>query len=218
MVGDGIVALIRCRNEERWIGHAIQSVIDCIPEAKILVVDDRSTDESQVVVRQFCHTDISVLETDGLYTPGRALNDAIEWISMNLGSDYTLVMSAHCTLVKGTIVPVGSLKEHCVVWGKQIPVYRGKKINRRYIWSNFGDDDQVNYFSEIEKRYFIHNALALYRTETLRRFPFDENLQGKEDRYWATEMIDMERKTYYCPSMVCYHHWTPNGATWRGLA
>ena len=29
---DNISVIIRCRNEEQWIGHYIQSVIDCFNE------------------------------------------------------------------------------------------------------------------------------------------------------------------------------------------
>ena len=37
-------------------------------------------------------------------------------------------------------------------------------------------------FSKLENRYFIHNALAIYNKKFL-KYPFDEKLLGKEDRY-----------------------------------
>ena len=46
-------------------------------------------------------------------------------------------------------------------------------------------------YSSQEKRYFLHNAMALYKKSMLMEFPFDEELVGKEDRYWANEIIDM---------------------------
>ena len=37
---DNLSVLIRCRNEERWIGHSIQSVIDTFENPEIVVVDN----------------------------------------------------------------------------------------------------------------------------------------------------------------------------------
>ena len=48
-----ISVVIRCKDEERWIGHAIQSVIDFIPENEIIVVDNGSKDKSLEIVQQF---------------------------------------------------------------------------------------------------------------------------------------------------------------------
>ena len=37
---DEISIIIRSKNEERWIGHAIQSVIDNLPNNEIIIVDN----------------------------------------------------------------------------------------------------------------------------------------------------------------------------------
>ena len=50
---DNLSVLIRCRNEERWIGHSIQSVIDTFENPEIVVVDNGSTDNSKDVVQMF---------------------------------------------------------------------------------------------------------------------------------------------------------------------
>ena len=50
---DNLSVLIRCRNEERWIGHSIQSVIDTFENPEIVVVDNGSTDNSKDVVKMF---------------------------------------------------------------------------------------------------------------------------------------------------------------------
>jgi len=44
-----------------------------------------------------------------------------------------------------------------------------------------------------------------------------EEYSGKEDRYWAKEIIDKGHSYLYDPNQVVYHFWTKNGATWRGL-
>ena len=105
------------------------------------------------------------------------------------------------------------------IWGKQIPIYFGKKINRnRYIWKNFEDKDNINYYSEGENRYFLHNACCFYLKDTLIKYPFDENLIGKEDRYWAIDRINnKDGSIYYDSELICDHHYTLNGSTWKSV-
>ena len=111
----------------------------------------------------------------------------------------------------------GLLDENCVVGGKQIPIYRGKKITPRYVWSNFEEHDIVNQFSKSENRYFLHNAFAFYTKQTLVEYPFDEHLAGKEDRYWVNDRIEEGMDSYYDSATTCHHHYTTNGATWKGI-
>ena len=42
---DNISVIIRNRNEERYIGYAIQSVLDNFKDPEIVVVDNNSTDK-----------------------------------------------------------------------------------------------------------------------------------------------------------------------------
>ena len=127
-------------------------------------------------------------------------------------------MSAHCVikyLEKKNLKK--NFQNYKCFYGNQIPVYRGKKIQKRYIWSNFKDKSSENLFSEQENRYFLHNAFAFYNRKFLIENPFDENLSGKEDRYWANSIINKNYKILYDPSISVYHHYTLNGATWKGI-
>ena len=56
-------------------------------------------------------------------------------------------------------------------------------------------------FSKLENRYFLHNALAVYKKTTLKKFPFDENLTSKEDRYWANKIIKKKMNFIYDPKL-----------------
>ena len=85
------------------------------------------------------------------------------------------------------------------------------------MWSNFKSTDEINLFSESENRYFLHNAFAYYKKDTLLANPFDENLTSKEERYWVNDMIGRGAESYYSADSKCYHHYTTNGATWKGL-
>ena len=221
---DNISVLIRCRNEERWIGHTIQSVIDSFDKPEIVVVNNNSTDESMSIVNMFkkdkllmddggSYTDINIHNING-YSPGKSLNYGVTKCS----NDYILVLSAHCVLFRQNLDRIKKqLENYCVVGGKQIPIYRGKKITPRYVWSNFKSTDEINLFSESENRYFLHNAFAYYKKDILLTNPFDENLTSKEERYWVNDMIGRGAESYYSADSKCYHHYTTNGATWKGL-
>ena len=220
---DNISVLIRCKNEERWIGHTIQSVIDSFDKPEIIVVNNNSTDDSMRIVKLFNrdkklnnggnYTDIKIYDID-TYSPGKSLNYGVTKCS----NDYILVLSAHCVLFRQNLDRIKKqLENYCVVGGKQIPIYRGKKITPRYVWSNFKSTDEINLFSESENRYFLHNAFAYYKKDILLANPFDENLTSKEERYWVNDMIDRGGKSYYDESSRCYHHYTTNGATWKGI-
>ena len=168
---DNISVIIRNRNEERHIGYVIQSVLDNFENAEIIIIDNNSTDNSLRIVNTFDFEDIKIYNIDS-YTPGKSLNFGVSKCS----NDYILILSAHTEIVEchwGKIKRY--LENHCVVGGRQIPIYKGKKIGRRYVWSNFIDNDAENYFSESENRYFLHNAFSFYKKEILIKYPFPIN-------------------------------------------
>ena len=210
-----ISVIIRCKNEEQWIGHTVQSVLDHLSDPEIIMIDNESNDDSRDVIRMFeHHSDIKRISIDN-YSPGAAINLGAKEVKY----EYILLLSAHCVIVDFNLSKhLQDLEQYCVVFGKQIPYYRGRRIGQRYLWGNFSDKEAINMFSKGENRYFLHNAFALYKTEILLEHPFDEKLYGKEDRYWANDMI---KKHYYQilydPVMKCRHHWTPDGATWKGI-
>ena len=110
------------------------------------------------------------------------------------------------------------MNKYAGIFGNQIPVYKGKKIQKRYIWSNFKNDgSKINLFSDIENRYFFHNAFSFFKRKILKKFPFEEELTGKEDRYWAKMIVDNKLNYLYEPDHVVEHYYTKNGNTWRGL-
>jgi len=50
---DRISVIIRSRNEERWIGHCIQSIIEFLHKPEIIIVDNNSKDETIPIVKSF---------------------------------------------------------------------------------------------------------------------------------------------------------------------
>mgnify|MGYP003151850420 CR=1 FL=1 len=73
----GVSCIIRCRDEEQWIGHSIQSFIDFFPDGQIVIVDNNSSDESMEIAKLFDYFDIDFINIDD-YTPGKSLNLAVK--------------------------------------------------------------------------------------------------------------------------------------------
>ena len=48
-----ISVLIRVKNEERWVGHCIQSVLDFIDDPEIIIINNNSNDNSLNVINHF---------------------------------------------------------------------------------------------------------------------------------------------------------------------
>lgn len=225
MLDKKISVVIRCKNESRWIGHALQSVIDHVPNNEVILVDNNSTDNSLEIAQQFQrnpsleenrkkYTDINVVNIEK-YSPGAALNLG----TARANGDYVMFLSSHCAL-KSFNVPkvIDELEKHSAIFGNQDPIYRGQKITKRYLWSHFGDKELINPYSDLENRYFFHNALSIAKRETLVNYPFDEKLWGKEDRYWAGDIIEKHNgSVLYDPSLSCEHFYTADGNTWKGV-
>lgn len=223
-----ITFIIRTKNEERWVGHAIQSVLDRVYRPEILIVDNNSTDKTLKIVKYFMHdpqlnddesnhpsgknyTDLKILNIKD-YTPGAALNYGVK----NASNNTIVIMSAHCVLKKFNLESISThLKKYACIFGNQTPIWEGKKLTKRYIWSHFVNRKVENMFSKLENRYFIHNALAVYNKKVLKKHPFDANLLGKEDRYWAKKIIKNKFKFLYDPSFEAEHHYTDGGSTWK---
>ena len=98
---DNVSVIIRVKNEERWIGHAIQSTLDTLngPKLSLITINDESID----IVRSFRHdpalenerryADVIITSISD-YTPGRALNQGVSHCTF----DNILILSAHCVI------------------------------------------------------------------------------------------------------------------------
>lgn len=220
-----VSVIIRVRNEERWIGHAIQSVLNNIFKPEIIIINNNSSDNSLDIVRRFSedpnlndtsnpnYTNVKITNVEN-YSPGRSLNHGFNIAKY----DNILVLSAHCVLKNFNLEKhLIDLEKFKAIFGNQIPIWDGKKITKRYIWSHFKDNEEINMFSDLEKRHFLHNALCLYKKNFVLDNKFDEELNTKEDRYWANNIVNNGLQYLYDPSLAAYHHYTENGATWKGL-
>lgn len=217
--------ILRVKNEENHIGYCLQSILNTFDFPEIIVINNNSKDESMSIVKHFQrdtslnsndkrYTNIKIVDIDE-YSPGKALNLGVQHSS----NKFCLIISAHCKLIKFDLKKnINNLKNYIAIYGKQKPIWNGKQITKRYIWSNFGENNKINYFSKQENRYFFHNAFSFFKKQTLINFPFNEKLTSKEDRYWAQNIIENKGKSilYYSKNLV-EHYYTKNGATWKNI-
>jgi len=220
-----ISVIIRSKNEERWIGHAIQSILDNLTKPEIIIIDNFSKDETINIVKSFVvdpllnnnknrnYTKIKIFQLKD-YSPGKSINFGVRKARFN----NIMILSAHCVLKKINFEEIKkNLRKYVAIFGNQEPIWKGKKISKRYIWSHFKDKKIINMFSKAEKRYFLHNAAAFYNKKYLLKNPFDEYLHTKEDRYWANKIVKKGKKYLYDPNFSVEHHYTPGGNTWKGI-
>ena len=211
---DDISIIIRNRNEAEFIGFAIQSCLDFFSDPEIIIMDNNSKDDSLEVVQYFNDRTKIKIHNVTNYRPGQSINQGVKLSSKK----YILVLSAHTQIINFDFEIVkNALESHLAVFGKQVPIFRGKKITPRYIWRNFDDKMEINKFSSIENRLFLHNAFCFYKRETLIKYPMPEIYASKEDRYWAKLIVEANQTYVYEPKLICNHFFTKNGATWKGL-
>ena len=137
--------IIPCYNESENISliFNILSLFD--NDVEIVIVDNKSTDESLNIVKHFQqdpelndknnpqYTKINILNLDD-YSPGQGINLGVK----NCNNNYILVISSHCILTKIDMEKHKlDLEKHVCIFGNQIPVWMGKKIKKRYLWSHF---------------------------------------------------------------------------------
>ena len=209
-----ISIIVRNKNEAEFIGFTLQSCLDFFETPEIIIVDNNSSDDSLDIVQNFNNRTNIIVKNINRYKPGESINKGVKYAS----HDYVLVLSAHTQIIQLDFESIKkNLDKHKAVFGQQIPIHRGKKITPGYIWKNFSNEKEINKFSNIENRLFLHNAFCFYRRDTLIEFPMPVNYSGKEDRYWAKDIVDKNHSFLYDPIQKCHHFWTKNGATWKGL-
>ena len=95
LMNNNLSIVIRTRNEERHIGHAIQSCIDNFDDPEIIIVDNKSKDDTLEVVSLFDKYNIKTVQLKSSYSPGKSLNLGIK----NCTNETVLILSAHCQIV-----------------------------------------------------------------------------------------------------------------------
>ena len=62
-----ISVILRSKNEERWVGHCIQSILDNFTNPEIINIDNQSTDDTAQIIKNF-RKDNNLISDDPRYT------------------------------------------------------------------------------------------------------------------------------------------------------
>ena len=177
--------ILRTRNEEKWIGHAIQSILDNLYKPEIIIIDNNSKDQTLDIIKHFIqephlektvskYTNIKIFSIND-YSPGKALNFGVKKSTKK----NIMIMSAHCILKNINYEKhIKDLKKYVGIFGKQNPIWNGKRITKRYIWSHFVDKEIKNMYSKLENRFFFIMPFQFFK-KILLKYPFQEKLAGK---------------------------------------
>ena len=190
--------VIRCRNEEDWIGHCLAAVFAQEgPRPEVVIVDNGSTDKTLAIVALYPIASVVLVEA---YAPGHALNRGIEATQ----GDIVVLLSAHCVpqdrqwlshLVAGFSDGIAG------VYGRQLPVAFSEASDFRDLVVTFGPEARVQKTDS-----FFHNANSAIRRTVWAQTPFDEEVTNIEDRLWAKQVLGQGYRIAYEPRAAVFHH------------
>ena len=191
--------IIRCKNEEDWIGHCLQSVYkQGLKNFEVIIVDSGSTDKTLEIVRSFKVDHIIKIKD---YKPGYAINEGAKIAN----GEVLVMLSSHC-VVKGTNWLrdlIENFKDPSIagVYGRQLPVTFSSPTDVRDLFITFGLDKRIQV-----QDYFFHNANSAIKKKIWDRFPFDDEATNIEDRIWGKKVTDAGFNIVYEPSAEVFHH------------
>ncbi len=198
-----ISVVIRAHNEAKWLGRCLYALSkQRLNIDDVILVDNESTDDTRDIGEAYGVRLISIPRDD--FTFGRALNIGIGAARHEAVS----ILSAHCIPVDelwGDYIHVhlgkGSQQKICGVYGRQEPLPETSAMDARDLWTTFREERQIQ-----ESDYFFHNANSAVRKSLWHDNPFDEEINGVEDRAWGKVMIGLGYQILYEPHARVYHH------------
>ena len=199
MIAKEVSIIIRCKNEEDWIGHCLRAVYSQdYEDFEVVIVDSGSTDETIRIAKTF---DVDKIVKLDFFKPGFAINQGIK---ASIGK-FIVILSAHCVPKSNNWLEnlISNLRDDNVagVYGRQLPVAYSKANDVRDLFITFGLDKRVQV-----KDYFFHNANSAISRSVWDDFNFDNDTTNIEDRIWAKEVIGSGYKLVYEPNAEVYHH------------
>jgi glycosyltransferase involved in cell wall biosynthesis len=207
-----ISIIIACRNEEKFIGKCLDSIIHQVypkDRLEVLVVDGESTDKTKDVVKKYVqvYPFIRLLENSRKVTPA-AMNIGIK----NSKGDVIILVNAHSILDKSFLEnSIGSLNRTNAdaVGGRLKAIHEGSSLMTKAIPlatdSIFGAGGK-RYRSRLEEG-FVKDTLpyCAYRREIIDRVGLiDEDLIRDQDEELNYRILKKGGKIYYSPQIKSY--------------
>jgi len=195
-----VSVVIRTKNEERWIDRCLRALslqVGCSFE--VVVVDNQSTDRTLELLKNHACRLETIADAD--FTHGRSINQGIR----SRPSDFVAILSGHCVPLSERWLErlLAPFSDPTVagVYGRQEPLPDSSPFDKRDLWTTFGLDRRVQV-----NDWFFHNANSMIRRSVWDQLPFDEEIDGVEDRDWAKRVQERGYRIVYEPRAAVFHH------------
>ncbi len=192
--------VIRSKNEAKWIGRCLFALSQQrLAEVEPILVDNASTDGTREIAERVGARIVDISDAD--FTFGRAINVGFEAAR----HPYVAVLSAHCLPVDELwadyLVAAARLDDGVAgAYGRQEPLPDSSAFDKRDLWLTFRDQRLHQ-----TRDAFFHNANSVVPMAVWREHPFDEGIDGQEDREWGQRMIAQGYSLVYEPHARVYH-------------
>ncbi|MFQ6027625.1 MAG: glycosyltransferase family 2 protein [Dehalococcoidia bacterium] len=195
----GISLVIRCYNEERYIGRLLKGVQQqTVQDVEIIVVDSGSTDSTLSIVSQFPVKLLSIKPED--FSFGRSLNIGCQAAT----KEFIAIASAHVypkyqDWLERLVAPFSD-PQVALVYGKQRGDATTKYSEHRILTKWFPEQSNPN-----QDHPFCNNANAAIRQSIWEQLKYDEDLTGVEDTDWAKRAMALGYKIAYAADTEVAH-------------
>ena len=191
--------IIRCCNEEKYIGRLLQQITQqTIRGMEIIVVDSGSVDRTLEIVSDYTKNIIRINSEE--FSFGRSLN-------LGCGAatkEIIVIASAHISPVSDKwlekLLTLFNDPKVALVYGKQ----RGDG-DTQYSEHMIFEELFSNYSNPNQDYPFCNNANAAIRRSVWEQLPYDESLPGLEDLDWAVRAMKRGNKIVYCAEAEIVH-------------
>jgi rhamnosyltransferase len=201
-----VSVVIRCHNEERYIGRLLEGIRhQTIGDTEIIVVDSGSTDGTLRIVSDYPVRVVSIQPE--AFSFGRSLNAGCR----TARGDVIAIVSAHCYPLYNDWLE--RLTQHfddenvALVYGKQrgneVTTYSEHQVFHKW----FPDQSDLD-----QKHPFCNNANAAIRRCVWEELPYNEELTGLEDLDWARRALARDHGLVYDADAEIVH---VHEETWR---
>jgi len=195
-----ISVVVRTRNEGRWLGRVLTALsLQDWRDVEVVVVDNESTDDTIEVAHRFTCKVVEIGRDE--FTYGRAINRGIAAAQ----GDLVALLSGHCIPLNDKWAERMALnfqdESVAAVYGRQEPLPDTSDYDKRDLWTTFGIERRVQH-----RDFMFHNANCMIRRGAWTELPFDEGLNGVEDRDWARKAQERGWAIVYEPSASVHHY------------
>lgn len=191
--------VIRCYNEEQYIGRLLSGIMQQnIQDVKIIIVDSGSIDATLSIASRYPVKILSIRPEE--FSFGRSLNIGCEEAS----DEFIVIASAHVYPVykdwlERLMIPFAD-PQVALVYGRQRGNETTKYSERQVFAKWFPNESNPN-----QDHPFCNNANAAIRRSLWEQLPYDKTLTGLEDIDWAKRVMGLGYKIAYVADAEIVH-------------